>query len=178
MTCMATCGGGTTALFALAWKPESMPPWSGAQGVSNADCVTVWFWPRKVKMTVSPMAALISGGLNARPVGPPTVTLCGGFLLPTTGAAAGGGGGGAPAAGGGGGGGGAPPPPPVAPGGGGVAVKVCVTVTVEAGLLTPLRPLRPLRMVVKAPPPRLIQSRLTSMPLPLLRPSKRSSCAI
>lgn len=63
MTCMATCGGGLTLLLTLGWKPLSMPPARASHGVAKADCVAVWLVLRKVKMTMSPMAAEIDDGV-------------------------------------------------------------------------------------------------------------------
>lgn len=157
MTCMATCGGGSIVLFGFAWKPESMPPSSAWHGESKVDCVAVWFWLRKVKMTVSPMAAFSSWGSKTRPCGPPTVTVCvaAGAATVSVGCAGGGGGG---ASGW-----------PVTTGGGGVAwaspPTVCVTVTVEAVPTT----------VVAAPPPRLTQRKLISVLLGLCSPIRRAS---
>lgn len=132
-----------------------MPPARGSHGVSNADCVTVWFWLRKVKTSVSPTAGRRTWGLKERPWGPPTVTL---WVAPVPGAT------GVPA-----------PPPgttvgeaatsPGLPATGGVAAApatVWVTVTVWAWL----------RTVVGWPPPRLTQRKLTETPLPGVRPSK------
>jgi hypothetical protein len=94
-----------------------MPPSRATQGASKVDWVAVWFWLRKVKMTVSPTVALSSCGLKARPCGPPTVTLWVAPPAPTVPE------GGAASVG-----------LPVATAGGGVAAAppptVCVTVTV------------------------------------------------
>ena len=63
VTCIAIWGGGTTLLFRLGMKPESIPPSSFSQGVVKADCVAVWFCDSNVKMTMSPIAASIVSGV-------------------------------------------------------------------------------------------------------------------
>ena len=74
VTCMAICGGGTTLLLGFGMNPESTPPTSASQGVVKADCVAVWFCCMNVKITISPIAALIESGVYANPADPPTMT--------------------------------------------------------------------------------------------------------
>lgn len=54
---MAAGKGPLILSAATNWKPESKPPDNGVQGLSKEDCVTVWFFCRKVNVTVSPIAA-------------------------------------------------------------------------------------------------------------------------
>jgi hypothetical protein len=62
VTCMAIWGAGTTVLFRLGMKPESLPAASLTQGEVKADCVAVWFSDKNVKMTISPtLASIVSG---------------------------------------------------------------------------------------------------------------------
>jgi hypothetical protein len=71
---MAICGGGTTLLLGFGMNPESTPPASASQGVVKADCVAVWFCSMNVKITISPIAALIVSGEYTNPADPPTTT--------------------------------------------------------------------------------------------------------
>ena len=71
---MAICGGGATVLLMFAMKPESIPPVSFSQGLVKADCVAVWLFDMKVKITMSPMAASMVSGLYTSPAEPPTTT--------------------------------------------------------------------------------------------------------
>jgi hypothetical protein len=61
-------------LLGFGMNPESIPPASASQGVVKADCVAVWFCSKKVKMTMSPIAAWILSGVYANPADPPTTT--------------------------------------------------------------------------------------------------------
>ena len=55
--------GGGTLPSGLGMKPESMPPAIFTQGLSKVDCVREWFILRKLKVIMSPMAALTVGGV-------------------------------------------------------------------------------------------------------------------
>lgn len=61
-------------LLTFGMNPESIPSASLTQGVSKADCVTVWLFDMNVNTTISPTAALILSGVKTRPGVPPTMT--------------------------------------------------------------------------------------------------------
>lgn len=56
-------------------KPEVTPPAIAVQGVLKVLWVSVWFFGWNSKLTTSPIAAVISDGLNVSPEAP-TSTLC------------------------------------------------------------------------------------------------------
>lgn len=63
MTCRAIAGAGTTELFALGMKPESMPPADATHGAAKADSVRVWLALMNSNMTMSPTAATSEFGV-------------------------------------------------------------------------------------------------------------------
>jgi len=61
-------------LLMLGMKLESIAPAIFTQGKAKADCVRVWFWDMKEKVTMSPTAALMVHGEKTKPLLPPTMT--------------------------------------------------------------------------------------------------------
>jgi hypothetical protein len=47
----------------LGMKPESMPPSFFLQGSAKVDCVAVWFFCMKTKVTMSPTFAVMDSGV-------------------------------------------------------------------------------------------------------------------
>lgn len=62
--------GAVVAPAATGWKPESIPDARGWQGAAKDDCVTVWFFGKKTKETVSPTEALTELGEKESPLLP------------------------------------------------------------------------------------------------------------